>query len=210
MDACAECQIELEKQYHGAIAALPDASASHLAACADCQTYQEQLGAMDQVLRVTLAPTTDERRWQRIAKRARWVAHKPLRELLYSSGLFTATVVFGFWNHSTWLVSGGLLLAVLPDRFAAWKRRRSELPELYENTGDFIAQMRSEIDKQRLHCLTSAFVDVGIATLFLVMTPFLKSPVPPLAVAAIFLGMAFYQVKVHRPRLTRMQAEVAH
>ena len=160
-------------------------------------------------MQLTLAPTLGESRWQRLARRARWVANRPHRELLYTLTLIVATFAFGFVQPSTWLVTGGLLLAVLPDRIANWKKRREELRHLCEHGAELLATVSKELQMLEARCVLNALFDVALALLFLVVAPFLNSLVPPLVVAAVLFVMAWYSMIVRRRRFIRMQAELA-
>jgi hypothetical protein len=209
MDTCTDVQIELERQHHGAIEELPEDAVSHVATCVACQEYRREMAEMDRVMKLELAPTLDEVRWQRIARRARWVARRPRRELACTLALIAATFAFGFVNHSTWLVSGGLVLAVLPNRIASWRKRREELRRLGPRSSELLKTVADELKTSEGRCVANALLYVALAALFVVITPFVKDLRPPLVVAALLLVMAWYDFIVRRRRVIRMQSELA-
>jgi hypothetical protein len=209
MDTCTDCQIELEKKQHRAIDELPEAVARHVETCSACQAYQQELAEMQRVMQLTLAPTVAEIQWQRIARRARWVAHRPYRELAYTLTLIALTFVWGFVHPSTWLVTGGLLLYVLPDRISSWKKRRKELQRLCERSSELFAAVAKELKWLEGKCVLNALFYAALGILFVVVAPFLNDLRPPLAVAAILFVMAWYNMIVRRRRAIRMQSELA-
>ncbi len=208
MNTCTDCQIELEKKNHGAVDELPDTLVEHVETCTACQKYQQELAEMHRVVQLTLAPTLTDIKWQRIARRARWVARRPYRKLAYTLTLTALTFVWGFFNHPTWFVTGGLLLAVLPKQIADWKKRRNELRRLCAHSVELFATVADELRSLEIGCVVDALLYTGLAALFLAVAPFANDLRPPLVVAAFFFGLAWYKIKVRRRQVNRMQSEL--
>lgn len=209
MDACSDFQIELERRQHNAIDELPEEAVSYLATCTAWQRYERELAEVGRVMQLELAPTLDEIHRQRIARRARRVARRPLRELAYTLTLIAATFVWGFLSHPTWLVPGGLVLTGLPNHIARWRNRRQALKRLFVNSSELLTMVADELQITETRCVAIALIYVALAALFLAITPFVRDLGPPLVVAAILFVSAGYDLIVRRRRVIRIQSELA-
>jgi hypothetical protein len=209
MDECTRCQIAIEKRHHNALDDTEAQAIEHLDGCQECQEYERCLEHVDNLFRMEFDPTPKQQHWQRIARRVRRNARRPLWGVVWIWLLIVVSVIFGFIDPKGWLVAGGLLFATLPYRISRWREQREEIARLAGRGRELLVAYREDLQRQGLKSLVDGLVNGALATLFLLVAPFARDPWPALIVAAILYLRAAYDFTLRRRRLARLLGELS-
>ena len=139
--------------------------------------------------------------WARVGPRVRRAVRRPWWDLAWALALFAVCVAVGFRVHHVWLVAAGLLLAVLPDRVRAVRRRRGELAQATEV--DLFALHRRELELRRARHVLHALMSAALALLFASVAALAPRSLPGLVVAALLLLDAVVRMLWLMPRAQR-------
>ncbi|MBL8843145.1 MAG: hypothetical protein JNL90_16615 [Planctomycetes bacterium] len=149
--------------------------------------------------------------WNRLERRVRWQLGAPGRQLLVSLavvGLMIALAIGGRPHH--WLGALGLLLASVPGRVAAWRKRRRELLGL-EGEVDLRALCAKEATRSRSLAVIQMVLVAVVSLLFLASGTIAwlvgKSPVPGFVAGALGLAWSVATFFVRLPRLSRESSQ---
>ncbi|MEQ8765410.1 MAG: hypothetical protein RL885_15860 [Planctomycetota bacterium] len=150
--------------------------------------------------------------WRALRRNVRRSLLRPALALLGSVALLIAGVALGWAGHfSGWLLAGGLVLAVIPDRLQRLRASRERVAGL-DNSEDLRAHLLREARLERAGAFVSALVHAAVSLLFLgtgLIAALLGKDYRPGLISALIVALlAAYHLLWRLPRVSRQCASL--